>query len=354
MPSLPREFETARIDEADGTVRYRITAPEDASRLRIDKLIADALPDVSRARVQALVAGGAVCVKDDPDTEEFGALTDASRKARPGAVYEIAVPPAAPAEPEPQAIPLDVLYEDAHLIVLNKPAGLTVHPAPGAEDGTLVNALLAHCGDSLSGIGGVKRPGIVHRLDKDTSGVMVAAKTDAAHQALAAQFAAHGRDGALERAYLAVAWGAPRRQKVTIDAPIGRHPRDRKKMAVVKGPASRHAVTHVEVRRRYGDPDAPSAALLECRLETGRTHQIRVHLAREGWPVIGDPLYAQGFRTRLAILPQPARAAPEALDRQALHAALLGFRHPATGETLRFAADPPPDMARLIAALEAL
>lgn len=322
------------------------------------------MPALSRARVQALVAEGAVSVHrprstDTPDTDgsalsDMSPLTDASRKAQPGAVYEIAVPPARPAAPAPQAIALDILHEDAHVIVVNKPAGLTVHPAPGAEDGTLVNALLAHCGDSLSGIGGVKRPGIVHRLDKDTSGVMVAAKTDAAHQALAAQFAAHGRDGALERAYLALAWGAPRLQALTIDAPIGRQPGDRKKMAVVKPPAGRRAVTHVRVTRRYGNPDKPAAALLECRLETGRTHQIRVHLAREGFPVIGDPLYAQGFRTRLATLPEAARAAAGALHRQALHAALLGFRHPETGENMRFSADPPTDMARLMAALDAL
>lgn len=336
-----------------GSTRYDITVPASASRMRIDRFLADALPDLSRARVQALVSAGAAELAEGADSA-FHPVTSTAHKLRPGERVRLTVPPAAPAEPAPEAIALDILYEDEQLIVINKPAGMTVHPAPGNEAGTLVNALLAHCGDSLSGIGGVRRPGIVHRLDKDTSGVMVVAKTDAAHQALAAQFAAHGADGALERAYLALAWGAPRGMRAIIDAPIGRHPGDRKKMAVTSLQAGRRAVTHVEVRRRYGPEARPLAALLECRLETGRTHQIRVHLAHKGWPVIGDPLYATGFKTRINALPEPARAAAQAMRRQALHARLLGFRHPETGKTLTFEAEPPPDMARLIAALDAL
>jgi 23S rRNA pseudouridine1911/1915/1917 synthase len=249
------------------------------------------------------------------------------------------------AEPAPEAIPLTVLFEDAHLIVVDKPAGMAVHPAPGSETGTLVNALLAHCGASLSGVGGVARPGIVHRIDKETSGIVVAAKTDAAHHGLSTLFAAHD----IDRVYVALTRGAPRQARGSVAAAIGRSSADRKKMAIVKS-GGRHAVTHYVTERAYGPAERPLAARLACRLETGRTHQIRVHLASIGAPCLGDPLYGSGppaERVRAAI-------AQAGLRRQALHAAVLGFRHPVTGETLRFESPPPADMAALQAFLEDL
>lgn len=315
--------------EFDGEI-LEVTLDETARGERLDKALAAAAPELSRARLQALMAEGAVSL-------DGAAMTDASAKARPGA-YQILVPPPAPAIPEPQAIPLTVLFEDAHLIVVDKPAGMAVHPAPGSPDRTLVNALLAHCGASLSGIGGVARPGIVHRLDKDTSGVMVAAKTDAAHRGLAALFEAHD----IDRLYLAFTRGAPSPPRGTIATRLARSPYDRKKMAVVKA-GGREAVTHYAVEEAFGPADRPLAARVACRLETGRTHQIRVHLASKGAPCLGDPVYGSG---------QPAAAVREAvaaagLRRQALHAAVLGFVHPVTGERLRFETPLPPDMAAL-------
>jgi 23S rRNA pseudouridine1911/1915/1917 synthase len=221
-----------------------------------------------------------------------------------------------------------------------------VHPAPGHESGTLVNALIAHCGVSLSGIGGVRRPGIVHRLDKDTSGLIVVAKNDAAHQGLTAQFADHGRTGPLERAYAALVWGVPQPRAGTIRASLARSRHNREKIAVVSDESGRHAVTHYAVAEAY-----PEAALVRCRLETGRTHQIRVHLAHRGHPLLGDPVYGGAFRTKAARLPSPARDALAALGRQALHAELLGFSHPRTGATLRFESAIPPDIAALVEAL---
>jgi 23S rRNA pseudouridine1911/1915/1917 synthase len=304
---------------------------------RLDRALADAAPELSRARIQALLAEGAV---------RRGAeiVTDASARPLPG-LYRIDIPPPTPATPRPEAIPLTVLYEDAHLIVVDKPAGMAAHPAPGSETGTLVNALLAHCGASLSGIGGVARPGIVHRLDKDTSGVMVAAKTDAAHRGLAALFERHD----IERVYLALSRGAPRNASGTVATRIGRSPRDRKKMAVLAR-GGREAVTHYRTLTTFGPAARPQAAKIACRLETGRTHQIRVHLAHIGAPCLGDPLYGAGS-------PAPAvkAAMGEAgLARQALHAAVLGFVHPITGEALRFETDPPADIARTAKALELL
>lgn len=346
-----------------GASLIRVLVGEDAGGLRTDKLLADALPDLSRARVQTLIAEGQVEAREAPCTEEgeqvvdetkTRLITNASSKAQPFTAYDVMHPAAKAAEPEPQDIPLTVLFEDDHLIVINKPAGMVVHPAAGNEDGTLVNALLHHCAGTLSGIGGVARPGIVHRLDKETSGVMVAAKTDQAHKALAAQFASHGADGALERAYWALVWGHPRRRKFTIDAPLGRHPNDRKKMAVVSEAVGRRAVTHLEVKKRFEPEGKPVAALVECRLETGRTHQIRVHLTKEGIPVIGDPVYGRSHMTMANGLPEPAKSVANAFSRQALHAYLLGFSHPKTGEKLIFEADLPPDMAKLLACLEAL
>ena len=239
----------------------------------------------------------------------------------------VALPPPEPAAPAPEHIPLNIVFEDDEIIVIDKPRGMVVHPAAGNATGTLVNALIAHCGASLSGIGGVRRPGIVHRLDKDTTGVMVVAKTDRAHAKLAAQFADHGRTGPLRRGYLAFVWGAPDRPRGTIEAPIDRHPHARDKMAVRQG--GREAITHWEVLERFPGADGkPVASLLACRLETGRTHQIRVHLAHAGHPLIGDSVYGPGFRTKVALLSPQAAAAVEALGRQALHAYLLGHRTP--------------------------
>ena len=304
---------------------------------RLDKTLADLIPDISRARVQALIAEGAV-------SRDGAVITSGSQRAVAGD-YHLLIPPPAPAEPLPQAIPLTVLYEDAHLIVVDKPAGMAAHPAPGTHDGTLVNALLHHCGASLSGIGGVARPGIVHRLDKDTSGVMVAAKTDAAHAGLSALFATHD----IERVYVALTRGAPSPFKGTIETLIGRAPNDRKKMAVLRA-GGRSAITHYTVEARYGPEARPLAGRVSCTLETGRTHQIRVHLASRGAPVLGDALYGSGP----VAAPVKAAMTEAGLTRQALHAAVLGFVHPITGETLRFETPPPADMValqRLIAAL---
>jgi len=304
---------------------------------RADAVLAATLDGVSRTRVHALIRAGAVELNGAP-------LTDPAHKVAPGDTAVVAIPPPVPAEPEPEAIPLNVLYEDDALIVIDKAAGMVVHPAAGHASGTLVNALLAHCGASLSGIGGVARPGIVHRLDKDTSGVMVVAKTDTAHRALAAQFADHGRLGSLERRYDALVWGAPQPRAGTIDKPIGRHPTDRQKFSVRGG--GKRATTHYVTVQSHG-----SVSQLSCTLETGRTHQIRVHMAAMGHPLLGDPVYGAGFATRATRLSEPARRALAALDRQALHASHLAFAHPDTGEVMRFGTPLPADMARLVAAL---
>jgi len=307
---------------------------------RLDRFLAGAFPEVSRARFQALIAEGRVAVEGQP-------VREARHKLKANETVAVEMPEPAPAEPRPEALALDVVYEDDELIVVNKPAGLVVHPAAGHESGTLVNALLAHCGDSLSGIGGVKRPGIVHRLDKETSGLMVVAKTDRAHQALSEQFANHGRDGRLEREYLAIVWRVPERRRGTIDAPLARSSHNRQKIAVSKSEMARFAVTHYEVEETFDNV----AALLRCRLETGRTHQIRVHLAHIGHPVLGDPTYGKGFAASKSMLSDDARAALSRLDRQALHAAVLGFDHPMTGKHMRFERPPPADMIALHDAL---
>jgi 23S rRNA pseudouridine1911/1915/1917 synthase len=303
--------------------------------MRADRFLAAAIPAVSRARVKALIAAGRASRDGAP-------LAAADEPVRAHATYRLSLPPPRAARPLPQAMPLAILFEDAHLIVLDKPAGLVVHPAPGNREGTLVNAILAHAGEELTGIGEEQRPGIVHRLDKDTSGVMVVAKTAAAQQGLAAAFAA--RD--LERDYLALVWGLPEPLAGEIDAPIGRHPTDRKRMAVVA--RGRPARTGYVTERAWGT----AVALLRCRLATGRTHQIRVHLAHRGHAVVGDPAY---LRRRPAAAGNLARATGEALlafPRQALHAASLGFRHPVSGEELRFAAGPPDDFVALLRLLD--
>jgi 23S rRNA pseudouridine1911/1915/1917 synthase len=316
-------------------------SPDEAGE-RLDRFLQRRFPQTSRARFQALIANGCVAV-------EGAAVREARRKIKAGEHVSVRLPPATAATPAPETIPLDIVYEDDALIVIDKPAGLVVHPAAGHETGTLVNALIGHCGESLSGIGGVKRPGIVHRLDRDTSGLLVVAKTDEAHKRLSEQFAAHGRDGRLERAYLAVVWGAPERRRGTVDAPIGRHGTAREKMSVAHRPGSREAVTHYEVEEIFGAP--PYASLIRCRLETGRTHQIRVHMAHIGHPLLGDETYGKGFKASIGKLPKEAQAALKALSRQALHAAVLGFEHPISGELMHFESAPPADLAALIAAL---
>jgi 23S rRNA pseudouridine1911/1915/1917 synthase len=301
---------------------------------------------LSRTRIKALIEAGHLTIDDD-------AVLDAKRKVKVGDVIVLSVPPAEAPEPEGEPIPLVVVYEDEHLIVIDKPAGLVVHPAPGHATGTLVNALIAHCGDSLSGIGGVKRPGIVHRLDKDTSGLLVVAKTDAAHRGLAALFADHGRTLPLTRTYLAFVWARPERPFSTVDAPVGRHGTDRLRMAVVPEARGRVAITHWRHRESYGPRAAPLASLIACQLETGRTHQIRVHMAHIGHPVLGDPVYAKGFRSKTSRLSEATRASLDALGRQALHAAVLGFEHPVSGIEMEFESPMPADMQRLHEALQA-
>jgi len=310
---------------------------------RIDRFLAARLEEFSRSRLKALILEGRV-------TASGRTILDPGYRVNAGDEIAVAVPAPEPPEPQPESIPLNIVYEDADLIVIDKPSGLVVHPAAGNWTGTLVNALIAHCGDSLSGIGGVRRPGIVHRLDKDTTGLMVVAKTDRAHKALAAQFADHGRTGPLVRGYLAFAWGDPGRPRGTVDAPIDRHPRARDRMAVRKG--GREAITHWERLEAFpGTAGQPVASLIACQLETGRTHQIRVHLAHVGHPLLGDEVYAPGFRTKVALLPPEAAEALSALGRQALHAYLLGIQHPTTGDYLEFRSELPPDLARLHDAL---
>jgi 23S rRNA pseudouridine1911/1915/1917 synthase len=305
-----------------------------AANQRLDRWLASVVAELSRSRIKALIEAGHV-------RRDGATVRDPAEPVRPGARYVLAVPPPALAKPLPQRMDLSILYEDADLIVLDKPAGLVVHPAPGNLEGTLVNALLAHAEGELPVIGGEGRPGIVHRLDKDTSGVMVVAKTDRAHQGLARAFAAR----ALERTYLALAWGVPGEQAFRIEAPIGRHPVDRKRMAVV--PRGRPAATRVRLLRAHGT----AVSLLACRLETGRTHQIRVHLAHAGHPIVGDPLYCRRLPAAARSLPAELAARLAGFPRQALHAATLAFAHPVTGALLRFETPPPPDLGALVNAL---
>jgi 23S rRNA pseudouridine1911/1915/1917 synthase len=309
---------------------------------RLDRVLAAQLAadaSLSRSRLKALILAGHVTVGGRT-------IRDPGIHVNAGDVLAVTVPAPEPAEPAGEAIPLNVVYEDDDIIVIDKPAGLVVHPAAGNWTGTLVNALIAHCGTSLSGVGGVRRPGIVHRLDKDTTGLMVVAKNDRAHQALAAQFADHGRTGPLERGYLAIVWGVPDRPKGVIDAPLDRHPHAREKRAIRKG--GREAITHWEVLQRYRGVDGkPVASLIASRLETGRTHQIRVHLAHIGHPLLGDDLYGPGFKTKAALLSAPAQKALAALARQALHAHILSIQHPSTGNFLEFRSELPADLAHL-------
>ena len=340
--------ETDAAAASAGPIEIAIEAGAPAERL--DAALARRITTLSRSRLKSLIGEGRVTI-------DGATVTDASRKINAGARVVVDLPAPTPAAPQPEAIPLEVLFEDAEVIVVDKPAGLVVHPGAGNWSGTLVNALLHHCAGSLSGIGGVERPGIVHRLDKDTSGVMVVAKTDRAHQKLAAQFADHGRTGPLERAYLAVIWGVPKYPQGTITGDIGRDPRNRQAMAVVKS-GGREAITHFEVLETFGGAGREGlASLVECRLETGRTHQIRVHFAHIGHPLLGDDLYGSGYRTKLTRLDREAPEVGEALRalaRQALHARLLAFAHPVRKKTLTFESAMPEDLGRLIEALRGL
>jgi len=297
---------------------YTVHVPENKAGMRLDKLLSEEVEALSRARLKGLMEQGRVFA----GTLDGETVMDGKKKARPGDVYIVCVPPAVAAEPEPQDIPLDVVHEDDDIIVIDKPPGLVVHPAAGNADGTLVNALLAHCKGSLSGIGGVARPGIVHRLDKGTGGLMVAAKNDAAHTCLSEQFADHS----LDRAYYALVWGVPKPLAGEIEGNIGRSPQNRKKMAVVER-GGKYALTRYKVIKAFGTV----ASLVECRLATGRTHQIRVHLTSIGHPLIGDPVYGGGGRSKRNLLGPEARACVDALDHQALYAYELGFMHPRTG-----------------------
>jgi 23S rRNA pseudouridine1911/1915/1917 synthase len=311
---------------------------EDAGE-RLDRVLAARIADLSRSRLKALILAGEVAIGGRT-------IRDPGHHVNVGDAVMVEVPPPEPAEPAAESIPLDIVFEDDEIVVIDKPRGLVVHPAAGNWTGTLVNALIAHCGESLSGIGGVRRPGIVHRLDKDTTGLMVVAKTDRAHASLSRQFADHGRTGPMQRRYLAFVWGVPDRPKGSIDQPIARHPHARDKMAV--RPEGREAVTYWEILERYsGSEGEPVASLLSCRLTTGRTHQIRVHLASIGHPLLGDDTYGSGFKTKTARLAPPARQALAELGRQALHAYLLGLEHPSRGEYLEFRSELPEDLGRL-------
>ena len=324
---------------ANGARRLELTVAGDEVSNRLDRVLAAKIQEMSRSRLKALILAGQVTVGSAP-------VRDPAYHVAAGDTITIDVPQAIPAEPVGEDIALDIVYEDDDIVVIDKPRGLVVHPAAGHETGTLVNALIAHCGASLSGIGGVKRPGIVHRLDKDTTGLMVVAKNDRAHQSLTAQFADHGRTGPMRRGYMAFVWGIPGRQRGTVDAPIERHPHAREKMAVRE--SGREAVTHWEMRESFSGRDGkPVAARLECQLETGRTHQIRVHLAHIGHPLMGDGTYGPHFKTKASHLGPASQAALAALGRQALHAYLLVLEHPKTGEILRWESPLPKDLLLL-------
>ncbi len=334
---LPAPTYAVPVGTASGRT-VMITVPEDVESDRLDRVLAGQLPELSRSRLKSLIEQGHV-------QGGGGLVTQASLRVGPGQSFAIFIEDAQPAEPLPQQIELSIVYEDAEIIVIDKPAGMVVHPAPGNRDHTLVNALLAHCGQGLTGIGGVARPGIVHRIDKDTSGLLVAAKTAAAHAGLSLQFATH----TIDRAYRAIVWGVPMPAKGMITGNIGRSPADRKKMAVLRQ-GGRNATTHYAVLRAFGD----IAAEVECRLDTGRTHQIRVHMTHLGHPLIGDPVYGRADRRRQALKDSEVAAAISGFGRQALHATRLGFTHPTTGQFVAFDSKPPKDFEALAEVLATL
>jgi 23S rRNA pseudouridine1911/1915/1917 synthase len=345
MQGSSKQDSSTNGTDQDRAGRLEVTVAGDEGSVRLDRVLATRQPSLSRSRLKGLILAGSVSIGTT-------AIRDPAYHVSKGDTITIDVPEAVPAEPEGEDIALDIVYEDDDIVVIDKPKGLVVHPAAGHASGTLVNALIAHCGTSLSGIGGVRRPGIVHRLDKDTTGLMVVAKNDRAHQSLTAQFADHGRTGAMERGYLAFAWGVPNRQRGTVDAPIDRHPHAREKMAVREG--GREAVTHWEVRETFAGRDGkPVASLLACRLETGRTHQIRVHLAHIGHPLLGDSVYGPHFKTKASHLGPESQTALAALGRQALHAYLLVIEHPKTGEILHWESPFPEDLVHLKTKLQA-
>ncbi|MFM5914253.1 MAG: RluA family pseudouridine synthase [Chakrabartia godavariana] len=312
-----------------GAIQEEVTVPAEMAGWRLDRALATLLPTYSRERLKALISSGQV-------TRDGALARDPAAKTTEGAVYAVAVPPPTPAHNEAQDIPLEIVFEDDHLLVVDKPAGMVVHPAAGNFDGTMVNALLHHCKGRLSGIGGVARPGIVHRIDKDTSGLLVVAKTDPAHEGLAAQFAKHS----IDRRYAAIVAGQPKTGSGTVDAPLARSATNRKKIAIVGEGRGKRAVTHwtlVEPLKQ--------AALVECRLETGRTHQVRVHMASIWHPLLGDPVYGRARPEHRDILRRLG------FERQALHAARLGFVHPVTGGALTFHSAIPSDMQQLLSCL---
>lgn len=335
------------FNEAEANLKAFITEEGASGRLDVwlSKIMA---PDFSRNRIKSFIESGAVLINGKE-------ILEPKKKITPGLEITVNLPEAIDAEPQAEDIPINVVFEDEHIIVVNKPAGLVVHPGAGNANGTLVNALLHHCGASLSGIGGVKRPGIVHRLDKDTSGVMVVAKNDNAHRHLSEQFADHGRTGPLERAYLALVWGTPDVRNSTINTFLGRS-NDRLKRAVCKPTANdaKHAITHYTLQNSYGEQEDSTAlaSLIECRLETGRTHQIRVHMAHIGHPLIGDHTYGAAYRTKANKIAQAHQDAVKSFPRQALHAYLLQFEHPVTKQIVRFETDLPKDFSDLVSVFE--
>ncbi len=338
---VPNENQVSRVNSEE-------VQPDDTGQ-RLDRWLAGRLagphPELSRARVQALIRDGQV--SNGAET-----IREPNHRVKPGEIYSLSVPDAEDGDVVAEEIALQVVYEDEAVIVIDKPPGMVVHPAAGHASGTLVNALLAHCGESLSGIGGVRRPGIVHRLDKDTSGLLVVAKSDAAHKSLSEQFKSHGADGRLRRVYRALVWGVLDRPAGTIDAPLTRSSANRKKISITRSSIGRHAITHYRVIETFDGADKKGvASLLELQLETGRTHQIRVHLAHIGHPVLGDQVYGTGFKTQVSLLTERAKEALLSLGRQALHAAELEFEHPVSLEQLAFEGEIPLDIQSVIDAL---
>ncbi|WP_350335146.1 RluA family pseudouridine synthase [Coralliovum pocilloporae] len=337
------DYDTLPSNETDHITLY---ADEDSDGKRLDVFIASKTDRLSRSRYKTLIKQGQVSI-------DGATIKEPNHRVNPGNQIDILMP--APEDPEPMGedIPLDITYEDQDLIVINKPAGLVVHPGAGNWTGTLVNALIHHCGESLSGIGGVKRPGIVHRLDKNTSGLIVVAKHDEAHNGLTRQFADHGRSGPLKRSYHAVVWNVPSPRSGTIRTNIARATNNRLRMAVSK--SGKEAITHYRVKTVFPSKGTDeTASLVECNLETGRTHQIRVHMTHLGHPLLGDMEYGSGYASKAKSFPEEIQGFVSDFKRQALHAFRLGFEHPVSGQTMLFEADLPQDMKHLVENLSKL